>query len=102
MATLIHVRSGRWRALVRRKGHTASKTFRLRTDAEKWARDIEDRVDRGDASPARSSLKGGPETLGDLIHLHIADMKYGARPGAANAIAWKGWRASLVIGRSAM
>jgi len=80
MATLIHTPSGRWRALIRRKGHTFSRTFRLKADADKWARDIEDRLDRGDPGPAKSTLHGRPETLGDLIRLHVLDMLDVRRP----------------------
>lgn len=79
MATLIRLQSGRWRALVRRKGHTASRTYRLKADAQKWAHQLEDRIDRGDAAPTRSTGEG-PKTLGDLIQLHIDDMLDVRRP----------------------
>lgn len=41
-------RSGSWRAIVRRKGYpTQKKTFRLKADAQKWARMVEAEMDRG-------------------------------------------------------
>ena len=47
MATITHQPSGSWRAVIRRKRDYASKTFRLKADAERWAREQEDRADRG-------------------------------------------------------
>ena len=37
----IDKRKGNWRAQVRRGGQTLTKTFRLKADADAWARDIE-------------------------------------------------------------
>ncbi len=72
MATVTKLRSGSWRALVRRKGNYASRTFRLKSDAEAWSRDVEGRIDRGENISARAT--GLNETFRDLIQLHIADM----------------------------
>lgn len=48
MAT-IRKRSGRWQAIVKRKGYPLlSKTFDQKTDAEKWARKQERDIDLGD------------------------------------------------------
>lgn len=48
MATIRQRASGFWQAMVRRKGHDdQSETFRLKSDAEAWARDIENKMDRG-------------------------------------------------------
>jgi len=47
MATITRIKSGAWRAQIRRKGQYASSTFRAQADAERWARDIERRVDLG-------------------------------------------------------
>jgi hypothetical protein len=58
---------------VRRKGQYISNVFRLKADADVWVRDTESRIDRGE-----NVLLGKPEaqvTLGDLIDLHIADLK---------------------------
>ena len=34
-------RKGSWRAQVRRGGRSLTKTFRMKADAETWARDVE-------------------------------------------------------------
>ncbi len=48
MATFEQRESGWWQAKVRRKGHAPkSKTFEKKADAETWARDIENKMDRG-------------------------------------------------------
>ena len=48
MATFEQRESGWWQAKIRRKGHpTQSKTFRLKDDAEVWARSVENEMDRG-------------------------------------------------------
>ena len=46
MAT-IEKRGKRWRARVRRKGFSASETFRTRREAERWAAEMEARADAG-------------------------------------------------------
>jgi integrase len=50
----------KWRALVRRKGHTSRcKTFPVKAQAEAWARQIEANIDAGIvvAAPSRMTLK---------------------------------------------
>lgn len=48
MATFEQRDSGYWQAKIRRKGHPVqSRTFEKKTDAEAWARDIENKMDRG-------------------------------------------------------
>lgn len=48
MATFEQRDSGWWQAKVRRKGFPSqSQTFEKRDDAEKWARDVENKMDRG-------------------------------------------------------
>lgn len=48
MATFELRESGYWQAKIRRKGQPAqSKTFRLRLDAERWARSVEAEMDKG-------------------------------------------------------
>lgn len=48
MATFRQRASGYWQAIIRRKGHSdQSETFRLKADAETWARDVENKMDRG-------------------------------------------------------
>jgi hypothetical protein len=73
MATIRKQKSGRWRAQVRRKGRAISETFLRYQDAKDWATDREREIDRGEAP--RSSRIAGLRTFGDLIDLHIDDMK---------------------------
>lgn len=48
MAWITKYRDDRWRAQIRRQGlPSVSKTFRTKADAEKWARDIETKMDKG-------------------------------------------------------
>ncbi len=47
MATITKTPTGKWKAIIRRKGWpTTSKTFRVKRDAEDWARSIEDEMVR--------------------------------------------------------
>jgi integrase len=57
--------SGMWQAIIERKGFPSqSKTFKLKSDAEKWARDIENKIDRG-VFVDRSEAEG--TTLSDAL-----------------------------------
>lgn len=48
MATIVKTESGTWKALIRRTGWpTTVKTFRVKRDAEDWARTTEDEMVRG-------------------------------------------------------
>ena len=48
MATITQTKSATWKAIIRRKGWPpAIKTFRLKKDAENWARLKEDEILRG-------------------------------------------------------
>ena len=48
MAYISQAPSGSWKAVIRRTGNpTVSKTFRLKIDAEQWARKAEDEIIRG-------------------------------------------------------
>lgn len=73
MATFKQLPSGNWRAQIRRKGTYASETFRRNKDAQEWALATERRIDLGETA-TRSKVKD-PTTFGDLIDLHITDMK---------------------------
>ena len=73
MATFTKLGSGSWRVQVRRKGRYVSETFLRREDARRWALEAERQVDRGE-SPTNSRL-GCLQTFGDLVDLHIEDMK---------------------------
>ncbi|HEJ1105646.1 TPA: site-specific integrase [Pseudomonas aeruginosa] len=48
MATIVKTPSGTWKAVIRKQGWpTASKTFRIKRDADDWARSTEDEMVRG-------------------------------------------------------
>lgn len=66
MASIIN-RDGKWRALIRRKGHPSyCQTFGTKAQALAWARQIEADIDRGRAPEAKSVL-GKSFTLSDCI-----------------------------------
>lgn len=67
MASIIN-RDGKWRALIRRKGHPSyCQTFPTKAQAQAWARRIEADIDRGRAPEAKTVL-GKSFTLSDCIH----------------------------------
>ena len=56
MATITQTKSGTWKTMIRRKGWPpAIKTFRLKKDAENWARVTEDDILRGIHFPRNGS-----------------------------------------------
>ncbi|MEN9905139.1 MAG: hypothetical protein RLZZ555_1704, partial [Pseudomonadota bacterium] len=66
MASIVEVR-GKWRALVRRKGHPSyCKTFPTKTQAERWARAIEADIDR-DLVPKAQDVLGHRLLVADMI-----------------------------------
>ncbi len=78
MASFDKLPSGYWRAQVRRKGRSVSKTFRLKSEAEVWAIDTE-RVIQGGKDP--DAVQIDPRALfGTLIDLHIADLAEVGKP----------------------
>jgi integrase len=80
MATYSKLPSGSWRVQVRRKGRYISETFLKRDDARRWATEAEGRIDRGETPT--SERAGRLRTFGQLIDLHVADMKeVGKAPG---------------------
>ena len=69
----ISKRTTGWFAQIRRKGFEPEyRTFRTKADAQRWARDREAAIDRGEESCSRSLLRG--TTLGDLIDRYIAEV----------------------------
>lgn len=84
MATIVKQKSGRWRVQVRRKGRYLGETFTLRKDAEAWARRVERELDLG-LKPVSRKVEG-IQTFGELIDLHVSDMKsVGKAPGRSKA-----------------
>lgn len=94
MATYSKLPSGSWRVQVRRKGRYISETFLKRDDARRWATEAEGRIDRGETpTPSRAAKL---RTFGDLIDLHIADMKsVGKAPRRSKAATLKMLKARL-------
>lgn len=65
MATIRKLR-GKWQAMVRRKGIAPrSKSFDKKSDAEKWARDLEAQVDAAGYVPDTKIAE--QTTLGDIL-----------------------------------
>ncbi|CAN0325476.1 unnamed protein product, partial [Chrysoparadoxa australica] len=78
MAGINKLASGKYRVQVRRNGVYSSKSFNLKSDAERWAREAEIKLDRG-----QSLKRRGPKhlrTFGDLIDVHISDMQDVGKP----------------------
>jgi integrase len=70
MAT-IRRRGTTWQVQVRRQGHaTLSRTFRLKADAEQWARQKEAEIDRGELPVGTRLLRA--HTLGTLLERYAA------------------------------
>jgi hypothetical protein len=44
MASIVKLPSGNWRAQLRHHGKSVSKTFRLKSQAERWATEQQDRL----------------------------------------------------------
>ncbi len=86
-------RGVRWKAVIRRRGYPpASQSFDRKTDAEKWARGIEAKIEAGkfrDESQARR------HTVGDLIDRYIAEIipNKGSSKGQAHQLEL--WKAEL-------
>ena len=66
-------------AFIRRIGHKAiNKTFDTQTDAKKWARALERKLDTGDFSDYSEASK---VTLGDLFKRYINEGKHKHKKG---------------------
>lgn len=77
MAT-IRKRDGSWQAQVRRQGHPLlSKTFRLKSDAQAWARKVEGDIEHGDRIVSRKDLER--VTLKALLTRYEAEVSPGKR-----------------------
>jgi integrase len=71
-------RRGKWRAQVRRNGHTLTRTFARKMDADAWAREAEIALDQErDPTARRVSRK---DTFASLIDLHIEDLGSHGKP----------------------
>jgi integrase len=92
MATITKRWSGRWKAIVRRKGWpTTVKTFRVKRDAEDWARNVEDEMSRGVFVSRRAAESTTLKEALDLYLREITPTKKGAdamcrEPGRAKPL----------------
>lgn len=69
--------SGYWQAKVRRKGHPVeSKTFRTKTEAEAWARQIEAAIERGSFISATAAERTTFDDLADDFENNFAPHHY--------------------------
>lgn len=75
MASIVE-RDGRWRALVRKGGHTRCATFGTKGEAKTWAEQIERQVDELRASGV---MQARGLTLGDLIDRYTREI-YALKP----------------------
>ena len=78
MANIRQLASGHWQVQVRLKGRKVTETFLRRDHAREWATEAEGQIDRG-RSPSGKRARG-TKTFGDLIDLHIDDMKEVGKP----------------------
>ena len=79
MATL-RKRNNLWQIQIRRVGHKLiTKTFPLKSTAEKWARSMEKKLDDGNYSDYSEASK---LLLSDLLHRYIRENKHKRKKGA--------------------
>lgn len=76
-------RNGRWRAIVRKKGHPAqSATFRTKGQAQRWAKEVEDMMSSG-ALARQNTLEG--VTVARALDAHLAHLDTVSSRGRKNA-----------------
>ncbi|MBU2851473.1 integrase [Acidithiobacillus ferrivorans] len=72
MAT-IRARVNRWQARVRHGGFTVEKTFTYKKEAERWARDTESAIDRGEYEKPKEQAARAV-TIGDLLTRYLGEV----------------------------
>jgi integrase len=86
-------RGVRWKAVIRRRGYPpTSETFDRKTDAAKWARGVEAKIEAGkfqDQSQARR------HTVGDLIDRYIAEIIPQKKAGEDQIFQLRQWKTEL-------
>ena len=83
MATIRPMRD-KWQAVIRRKGHPSlSKTFELKKDAEKWARQQERAIDAGQWLDHTEAQK---TTLDDLLDRYAREVSITKRGAQIEAL----------------
>ena len=73
MASIVKLPSGNWRAQLRHRQKSISKTFKLKSQALRWATEQQDRIERGKTPTNRDSVK--TDTVGELIKMHLAPVR---------------------------
>ena len=82
MAVIVKTPSGTWKALIRKRGFpTASKTFRMKRDAEDWARRTEDEMVRGVYIQRASAER---LTIADALKRYLEEVSPTKRPASAS------------------
>lgn len=80
-------RNGKWQARVIRDGYPdQTKTFELKVDAEKWARAIESKIDKGQFIIVSEAQR---TTLGDLISRYLVEVTPSMKGAAEDTIRLK-------------
>ena len=86
-------RGVRWKAVIRRRGYpSTSETFERKTDAEKWSRGVEAKIEAGkfqDRSQARR------HTVGDLIDRYIIEIIPQKKAGEDQIFQLRQWQSEL-------
>ena len=88
MATFEQRDSGWWQAKIRRGGFKQSRTFEKRVDAEKWARDIENQIDRGIFVPREEAEK---TSLADALDRYLREVTPGKKGAYQETYLVKAW-----------
>ncbi len=98
MATIKQRESGWWQAVVRRKGHPQqSKTFPSHSDAEKWARDIENQIDRGIFVPREEAER---TTLHEALERYAKEVSAGKKGKTQEIYRIKAWQSEKLATRT--
>src|SRR5699024_7015393 len=72
MATLTKTATGKWKAVIRRKGYpTVAKTWRTKRDAQQWATAVEDEMRRGSFIRRTPS---GRTTLSEALDRYLREV----------------------------
>ena len=97
MATILTLngkRATRYRAVIRKHGHSLSRTFSIKSDAKKWADKTEADMERGNAGLIP---EGRRKTLTQAIERYTAEVLPSKAPGTINAFGGqlRYWQAQL-------
>lgn len=97
MATFRERDSGWWQAIVRRRGYPdQSKTFQRKSDAEAWARDVENQIDRGIFV---SRVEAENTTLTDALDRYRREISAKKRSAAPEEYRIRRWEESKLAPR---